>query len=185
MTTDEDKAVGASDEDLMDRYCAGEIAAFDQLFSRYQNRLVRFLTQMVGTAQAGDIAQITFLKVHTNRHRYQAGRNVAAWVFTIARNTALDHLRSAPRRREKTGIEIEARHDHKMPDPHRDGRIRAAVDALPDDQKQVILLHWFAGLTFEEVSQIVGATSAAVRVRAHRAYKKLRISLEPVKGGAS
>ena len=174
-----------SDEALIDRYCAGEIAAFEELFERYQTRLVRFLSQMVGAAQATDMAQIAFMKVHQNRHRYQTGRNFAAWLFTIARNSALDHLRSAPRRREKTGIEIEKGAEQRMPDPHRDRRIRAAVDALPDDQKQVILLHWFAGLSFEEVAQIVGATSAAVRVRAHRAYKKLRVSLESVKGGAS
>jgi len=174
-----------SDEQLMDRYCSGEIAAFDQLFSRFEGRLVRFLSQMVGPTQAMDVTQITFLKVHQNRHRYQAGRNVAAWVFTIARNTALDFLRSAPRRREKTGIEIDVGKDAPRPDPHRDRRIRAAIDQLPEAQKQVILLHWFAGLTFEEVSQIVGATSAAVRVRAHRAYKKLRVSLESVKGSAS
>jgi len=53
-------------------------------------------------------------------------------------------------------------------------RIRKAIDRLPDRQKEVVYLHWFNGLSFEEVGQTVGATSSAVRVRAHRAYKKLR-----------
>lgn len=168
----------------MDRYCAGDAAAFELLFERFQGRLVRFLSQMVGMAQAPDIVQVTFMKIHQNRHRYRAGHNLAAWVFTIARNTALDHLRSAPRRREKTGIEVERGAPAPERDPHRDRRVRDAIEQLPDDQKQVILLHWFAGLTFEEVADVVGATGAAVRVRAHRAYKKLRVTLEAVQQGA-
>jgi RNA polymerase sigma factor (sigma-70 family) len=171
---------GPSDEELMDRYCAGETAAFDELFKRFQGRLVRFLTQMVGPTTAVDVAQITFLKVHENRHRYKTGHNLAAWVFTIARNTALDHIRSAPRRREVTGLEIDPGEDGPRRDLFSDQRVRDAIGALPDDQKQVILLHWFGGLTFEEVSSIVGATSAAVRVRAHRGYEKLLAALGPM-----
>ena len=165
----------------MDRYCAGDTAAFEELFKRFQGRLVRFLTQMVGPTTAVDVTQITFLKVHENRHRYKTGHNLAAWVFTIARNTALDHIRSAPRRREVTGVEIDPGEEGPRRDLFSDERVRAAIGALPDDQKQVILLHWFGGLTFEEVSKIVGATSAAVRVRAHRGYEKLRAALRPMK----
>jgi RNA polymerase sigma-70 factor (ECF subfamily) len=166
-----------TDEELMDRYCAGDLESFDELFKRYTPRLVRFLTNMVGTAQAVDIAQITFLKIHENRHRYRAGATVASWVFTIARNTALDHLRSAPKRREVYGIETEHAADSPKRDRLRDDQVREAIQKLPDDQRQVILLHWYGGLTFEEVAKVVGASGAAVRVRAHRAYKKLRGSL--------
>jgi RNA polymerase sigma-70 factor (ECF subfamily) len=169
------------DETLMDRYCAGDIDAFDVLFQRYTPRLVRFLTNMVGPAQASDIAQITFIKVHENRHRYRLGSSVPSWVFTIARNTALDHIRSAPRRREVFGIETEHAADTPSRDKLRDEQVRAAISKLPDDQQQVIMLHWFGELTFEEVGKVVGATGAAVRVRAHRAYKKLRVTLEGLK----
>lgn len=161
----------------MDRYCAGDQAAFAALFARYQQRLVRFLTQMVGPTTAGDMAQITFLKLHENRHRYRAGANVAAWVFTIARNSALDHIRSAPRRREVTGLDVEEGAEGPRRDLFRDERVRDAISGLPDDQRQVILLHWFGGLSFEEVAGVVGASSAAVRVRAHRGYEKLRTLL--------
>lgn len=173
--------VEVTDEVLMDRYCAGDQAAFELLFTRFHKRLVRFLTQMVGPSTAVDMAQVTFLKIHENRHRYRAGANVAAWVFTIARNTALDHLRSAPRRREVTGLDVEEGREGPRRDLFRDERVRDAVGQLPDDQKQVILLHWFGGLTFEEVSNVVGASAAAVRVRAHRGYEKLRQSLGHLK----
>ena len=170
-----------TDELLMDRYCAGDQQAFDELFKRYTPRLVRFLTNMVGNAQAVDIAQVTFLKVHQNRHRYRAGATVASWVFTIARNTALDHLRSAPKRREVYGIETEHAADTPKLDRLRDDQVRLAIGKLPDDQQHVSLLHWYAGLTFEEVAKVVGASGAAVRVRAHRAYTKLRGTLSNLK----
>ena len=173
-----------SDEELMDRYCAGDVAAFNALFTRYQGRLTRFLSQMVGPSTAPDMVQVTFMKVHQNRHRYRVGASLASWVFTIARNTALDHLRSAPRRREKTGIEIDAPAAETGRDIYQDERVKAAVDKLPPDQRQVILLHWFAGLTFEEVGRVVNAKGAAVRVRAHRAYNTLRSVLGEVRVGA-
>jgi RNA polymerase sigma-70 factor (ECF subfamily) len=170
-----------TDEELMDRYCAGDQEAFDALFQRYTGRLVRFLTRMVGPAQAVDIAQVTFLKVHENRHRYRVGATFASWIFTIARNTALDHLRSAPKRREVYGIETETAADTPSRDRLRDDQVRNAIGKLPDDQRQVILLHWYGGLTFEEVAKVVGASGAAVRVRAHRAYGKLRGNLANLK----
>lgn len=165
----------------MDRYCAGDAAAFTALFERYTPRLVGFLVRMVGPAQAKDLAQITFLKVHENRHRYRVGANVASWIFTIARNSALDFLRSAPKRREVYGEERDTPAEIAPRDRLRDERVQSAIHKLPDDQRQVILLHWYGGLTFEEVGQVVGATGAAVRVRAHRAYQKLRVSLGDLK----
>ena len=179
------EATGASSEDsdelLMDRYCAGDVEAFDVLYQRYTGRIVRFLTNMVGKDQAMDIAQVTFIKIHDNRHRYRAGAPVAAWFFTIARNTALDYLRSAPKRREVFGLEVDPGKEGPSRDLYRDAQVREAVQKLSKDQQDVVLLHWFGELTFEEVAKVVGASSAAVRVRAHRAYEKLRESLASLK----
>lgn len=172
-----------TDEVLMDRYCAGDTVAYEALFERYTPRLVRFLTGMVGPAQAADLTQISFIKIHKNRHRYRAGSSVAAWFFTIARNSALDYLRSAPKRREVFGVEKDAPDERKGRDLFQDERVRAAIDKLPESQREVIFLHWYSGLTFEEVGRSVGATGAAVRVRAHRAYEKLRVSLAELAPG--
>jgi|GEM_PF-987450 len=163
-----------SDESLMDAYCAGDIQAFNQLFTRFTDRLVRFLTSMVGREKAKDLTQLTFMKIHENRHRYQSGKSVAAWFFAIARNNALDYVRSAPKRREVFGLEVEQGKDAPSFDRLRDAQVRDALAKLTEDQQKVIQLHWFADLTFDEVAQAVGASPAAVRVRAHRGYEKLR-----------
>jgi RNA polymerase sigma-70 factor (ECF subfamily) len=170
----------ASDEELMDRYCAGDPAAFDEMFRRFAPRLVRFLRPMVGLTHAHDVAQVALLKMHENRHRYRVGARVASWLFTIARNTALDHIKSAPSRREVSDDKADAPTEHVQADVLKEQRVRGAVASLPDDQRDVILLHWFGGLTFAEVAGVVGASNAAVRLRAFRAYETLRGSLQEV-----
>lgn len=166
-----------SDELLMDRYCAGDTAAFTSLFRRYGRRVVRFLTPYVGPTHAEDCAQQAFLKVHQSRSRFRVGARVAPWLFAIARNVALDHLRSAPHRREHadgdehaTAVAVPA---HEA-DPRLNNAVRAALLALPDDQRDVVTLHWLGGLSFPEVGVVVGASHEAVRARATRAYEALR-----------
>lgn len=166
-----------SDELLMDRYCAGDTAAFTALFRRYGRRLVRFLTPYVGPAQAEDCAQQAFLKLHQSRSSFRVGARVAPWLFAIARNVALDHLRSAPRRRERAdgdehavAVAVPAREA----DPRLNDAVRAALSALPNDQRDVVTLHWLGGLSFPEVGAVVGASHEAVRARATRAYEALR-----------
>lgn len=165
----------------MDRYCAGDPAAFNELFRRFGPRLLRFLRPLVGQTHAHDVAQVALLKMHENRHRYRVGSKVASWLFTIARNTALDHIKSAPARREVSDEQADAPTEQQQPDALREQRVRGAVASLPDDQRDVVLLHWFGGLTFPEVAGVVGASNAAVRLRAFRAYEKLRDSLQEVR----
>lgn len=182
MATASESPVGAevTDEILMDRYCAGDPQAFDALFRRYVRRLVRFVTPYVGPTQAEDTAQQVFLKMHRARQTFRAGSKVAPWLFAIAKNLALDHLRSAAHRRE-----LKDGDDHanavpvapRDPDPSLDAAVRAALGALPPDQREVVTLHWFAGLSFPEVAVVVGASHEAVRARAHRAYGGLRTRL--------
>lgn len=165
-----------ADEELMDRFCGGEVRAFDELFRRFAPKLLRYARTFVGPAHAQDVVQLTFLKVYENRHRYRAGAKVSSWFFAIARNTALDHVKAAPQRRE---VHVDA--DAPAAALDRDAlavdRVRAAVHELPPDMRDVVMLHWFADLGFDEIAVIVKASSVAVRTRAHRAYEKLRDAL--------
>lgn len=183
MASNSSPADDTTDEVLMDRYCAGDAMAFTALFRRYHRRLVRFVTPYVGPSQAEDCAQQAFMKVHVSRSSFRVGAKVAPWFFTIARNQALDHLRSAPRRREvndgddhasRVGVDALGR------DPGLDAGVRTALSALPPDQRDVVTLHWLGGLTFPEVAVVVGASHEAVRARAHRAYGALRQELGPL-----
>jgi RNA polymerase sigma-70 factor (ECF subfamily) len=177
-----------SDEDLMLAYAGGEEAAFRTLFARYAPQLVRVLRRQVGReADAQDLAQQTFLQLHRARHDFKPGTRLRPWVITIALNLARDHLRRRGRRPE-------APLDDRVPEPSvepaiPDGgdaetaqRVRRALGTLPRDQREVIELHWFEQLSFAEIATVVGSTSGAVRVRAHRGYVTLRKSLGSVSG---
>lgn len=174
-------AVTLDDEALMDRYCAGDASAFDALFTRYALRLTRFVTPFVGPAQAPDVVQVAFMKLHENRARYRTGARFSTWMFTIAKNTALDALRKPSARRETldgdAGVEAPAESGPQRRDPLADLRVQAAVRALPDDQRDVVLLHWFAEVSLEEAAHTLGISHQAARTRASRAYQSLRHSL--------
>jgi RNA polymerase sigma-70 factor (ECF subfamily) len=177
-------AADATDEALMDRYCAGDVVAFEELFRRYSKRLTRFVTPYVGPTQAEDTAQQVFLKMHHARATFRAGARVAPWLFTIGKNLALDHLRSAAHRKElRDGEDVVVPVEADDPDPSLDAAVRTAVLALPPDQRDVISLHWFGGLSFPEVAAVVGASHEAVRARAHRGYGALRERLGDVAKG--
>jgi RNA polymerase sigma-70 factor (ECF subfamily) len=139
-------------------------------------RLIR--RQVWREADVQDLVQQTFLQVHRARRDFRAGMRLRPWLVTIALNLARDHLRRRGRRPE-TALEDAPEPVAPAP-PEDDGTarlVREALAALPQDQRQVIELHWFDGLSFPEIATVVGARAGAVRVRAHRGYVALRRTL--------
>jgi RNA polymerase sigma factor (sigma-70 family) len=168
-----------SDEALMRRYVAGEQAAFGELFARYAPRLTRLMRRDLGDQDADDLVQQAFLQFHRARFDFKEGAAVRPWLYTIALNLKRQQFRRLGRKRD-TVLEEETL-AHAGGDPEaalRDAQLRAALDALPEPQREAIVLHWFEGLTFPEIAQIVGTKLGAVRVRAHRGYRRLREILE-------
>jgi RNA polymerase sigma factor (sigma-70 family) len=171
-----------SDEALMLAYQAGDRSAFERLFERWSPRLRRsFVRGGMRPEEAGDLVQQSFLHLHRARHDFRPGSPLRPWLFTIALNLKRQYLRRLGRKPEQSLGD-----DRPEPAAPRDDpdapllarTIRAALGRLPEAQREVISLHWFEGLSFREVAEIVGATQTAVKVRAHRGYAKLRAELE-------
>lgn len=169
----------ASDEALMMAYVAGDKAAFRVLFERYSPQVLALARRRVSSDdEARDITQQTFLHLHRARNDFRSDAKLRPWLFTIAMNLVREHYRRRGRRREAL-LEPE-----RMPEPPSDGdpvrqgelqkQVQRALATLPDGQREVIELHWISGIPYEQVAEIVGASEAAVRVRAHRAYAVLR-----------
>jgi RNA polymerase sigma factor (sigma-70 family) len=169
----------ASDEELMAAYVAGDSAAFEELFRRYAPALLRVIgRQLSSPGEAHDLVQQTFLQLHRARRDFKPGARLRPWIFTIALNLKREHFRRL-RRRPEAPLELDGRNDPATPpvSPERaenERAVRRALDQLPPDHREVIVLHWFEGLSFPEVSAIVGASVSAVKVRAHRGYVALR-----------
>jgi RNA polymerase sigma-70 factor (ECF subfamily) len=171
-----------NDEQLMAAYVAGDGAAFRVIFERYAPLLMRaMLRELYVREEANDLVQQTFLQLHRARADFDAGQKLKPWIFTIAMNLKREYFRRKKRRPERS-LDAETTVEPAV------GALGAArveaqrtlarvLHTLPADQREVIELHWFDGLEFPEVAQVVGATLSAVKVRAHRGYVRLRAAL--------
>ena len=135
---------------------------------------------------ADDLLQVTFMKVHRAREKFDKGLKLAPWLFAVAARVRLDELRKRMRLPEDADEEALARADEQAPrDPDPLGAdvrdaVRAALDRLPESQRAVIHLHRYEGMTFPEIAQALGTTPGAIKLRAFRGYETLRKELEGV-----
>ncbi|MFQ5521813.1 MAG: RNA polymerase sigma factor [Candidatus Methylomirabilia bacterium] len=176
----------SSDESLMEEVSAGHVAAFQLLYDRHHRAVFHFFLRFLGDRHtAEDLLQETFLRMFAHRGEYRARAAFKAWLFTIARNLALDHLRRQRGSPAREGV-LETVVDPK-PSPlehaevrELDERLQALVLILPTTEREVLLLSRFAGLSHEEVAEVTGASLGAVRVALHRALRRIRELLGPV-----
>ena len=167
-----------TDEVLMRRYVQeGDRAAFQTLFQRYGGRLHGFfLRSLRSPTEASDLVQQTFLHFHRARADFREGAPVRPWLYTIAVNVKREFFRRRKRKPETSLDPVVHGEPSREPDASTalQRRVQRALSELPDAQREVIVLHWYEGLSFPEISELVGASVSAVKVRAHRGYNRLR-----------
>jgi RNA polymerase sigma-70 factor (ECF subfamily) len=163
----------------MAAYANGDEAAFRQLFERHSPTLLRVMRhQLRKPEDAVDLVQQTFLHLHRSRRDFREGAALKPWLFTIAMNLKREYFRRAARRPEAP-LELDGRGDPSTGFADR-SRLEAAdavefaLSKIPADQREVISLHWLAGIPLPEVAEMVGASLSAVKVRAHRGYAAMR-----------
>lgn len=166
----------------MAAYVAGDAIAFDRLFVRWAPRIRRlYMRSGLRGDQADDLVQQCFLQVHRARADFQADRRLHPWILTIALNLRRQLFRRQGRKPEQ-GLDVEVQEPRAPaidPDaPLMAEVVRTALASLNDAHREVILLHWFEGMSFAEIATVLGGTTTALKVRAHRGYTKLRAHLE-------
>jgi RNA polymerase sigma-70 factor (ECF subfamily) len=181
------QAATTTEERLMAQYVGGDEVAFRQLFALLAPKVrAFFLRSFIDPALADDLTQTTFLKLHRARASYCADRPLKPWLFTIAAGVRRDELRRRYRLPPHVGeLEIEQaelHHEDELTPPQEGSAgeieaVRAAMSRLPESQRAVLHLHLHEELTFEEIAEVLGTSPGAVRVRASRAYERLRKSL--------
>lgn len=182
----------------MSAYCAGDRSAFERLFTRLGPRVHGFfMRSFQNRAVADDLLQTTFLKLHRARADFRQGELLRPWLFSIAARVRLDEYR---RRKHPVETMDEENLGH-LPDgqggaggggtgsasaadgvetAERAEQVRTALDALPESQRVIVHLHRFEELTFAQIATALGTTEGAVKLRAFRAYEKLRVTLRPL-----
>ncbi|HRE08594.1 MAG TPA: sigma-70 family RNA polymerase sigma factor [Opitutaceae bacterium] len=174
---------------LMLRLAGGEDLALNDLISRWRDRLAAFLLRMVGDhATAMDLTQETFVRLYTSRKTYKPTAAFSTYLFHIATNLARTQARwrkrhpTVPMDDENREIRHEAVDSLPSPDESADLHERAdlvnrAITALPEDQREALLLFTVEGMSQAEVAAALGCSPKAVEVRVYRARQLLREAL--------
>lgn len=177
----------------MEQYVDGDIRAFERLFVELEGPVRGSLRRWLHTDDKVDDAfQTTLLKLHASRARYRRGAPVLPWAITIARNVALDYLRSRVAKEKNLDEQAAARIPNREDGPplwrQEDERevalaVQNAVEQLPASSREVVRLHKLEGRSMAEVAEILGIKEGAARVRAHRGYKALARLLSSFRSG--
>jgi RNA polymerase sigma-70 factor (ECF subfamily) len=161
----------------MARYAAGDPHAFDALFHRYEARGYAFFLRRTGSSeQAQDLYQELFLRIHRARHRYDAARPFAPWLFQIARRLLVDQLRCAHRAHEVPMGEREPRAECSDSERHLGDReaLDRVLESLSREERHILVSSKLQGLEYPEIAAELGKSAQAVRKVASRALQRLR-----------
>jgi RNA polymerase sigma-70 factor, ECF subfamily len=186
-----------ADEELLRRFHDhGDAACFDELLRRYERPLYNFILRSVREpAPAEELLQDVFLKVLQKSSDFQGNSKFSTWLYTIARNLCIDTGRKMVFRRHRSldaplrsdeaeGATLLDRVASPAPGADRDAigqdlqaRIAAAVEELPDEQREVFLMRELQNLAFKEIAEIVGVPENTVKSRMRYALERLQRAL--------
>src|SRR2546426_5949677 len=190
-------AVEAPDEQLVAAARAGNDAAFEALFRRYRDRITAYVRGIVSDhGRAEDVVQEVFISAH--RHLLASEREIAfrPWVYEIAKNACIDHLR-----RSRRGAEVSIDSDDFS--DRDEGRLSArsggtdaevsrrqeldslkmAFNELPEQQHDILVMRELEGLSYDGISQRMGLTRSAVESMLFRARRRLKDEFEDISTG--
>jgi RNA polymerase sigma-70 factor (ECF subfamily) len=174
------------DIELIDRCQHGDREAFGEIVGRYQDRIYNLCVHLLGNrAEADDMAQATFLKAYRNLGKYQPKAALYTWLYRIAVNTCLDHLRrplfESIFRRSPSGEEFVLDHPSTAPSPEKNlentqlhKALRNALGKLSPKLRAVIVLKELEGLAYEEIAATLEISLGTVKSRISRARSELQ-----------
>lgn len=168
--------------ELIRRVLRGQLEQYACLVERYQEPLIHYLrTILTDEDQVFDCAQEAFLAAYRNLGRYSEKYTFRAWLYAIARNKAIDHLRK--QRREVTGAFEENLADN-LPGPEdlwlakeESQGVAEILQVLPEHYRQVLYLRYHQDLSYEEIASVLKITSSRVKTYLHRGKERLRQEL--------
>ena len=174
-----------TDERLMARAAAGSDTAFEELYRRYARRLKGFFFMQLGGDEelAADATHDVFLRAYEARSRYQEGRKVDTWLFTIAYNICKNHYRSnayeaqllasldaEPVSNQQIEVDLDA--------AILDEALAQVLNELPAPLHQIFSLHYQEELTIPQIAEIVGVPEGTVKSRLHKTMNIIRKKLK-------
>ena len=177
-----------SDAEIVQAVLDGDVNAFEALVLRYQKKVYNTVLRLAGDcAEAEDLSQEVFLKIFKGLSSFRGESSFSTYIYRVAANTAIDALR----RREAPTVSLSTENEEgeefelALPDAgplpveilesrERRQAIRAAIDALPEHHRAVIVLREMDGMSYQDIAQAMGLTEGTVKSRINRARGRLR-----------
>lgn len=182
-----DKLQIASDVDLVAAAIDGREDSFEELVRRYQRPIISYVFRIVGEYDASlDVTQEVFIKVYNSLNRYSRDYKFSTWLYRIAHNAAIDHLRRNPANKQSietdnpdgtSQIQIESSRPTPEQDQERSecrSEIEAVVKCLPPAYRDLIVLRHSRDLSYEEIAAVTGLPLGTVKNRLFRAREMMR-----------
>jgi RNA polymerase sigma-70 factor, ECF subfamily len=174
---------------LVSRAASGDQRAFNALVECYQRRLYNYCYRMVGNADdACDVTQEAFVRAYRNIASFRVGEPFLPWLYRIAHNLSIDHLRRRPNNLS-LDVEVEEGREpggggNNPEDAAQENEtkrlINAAIADLPPKYRSVMMLRHGQGMPLEEIAEALGLPLNTVKVHLHRAREQMRKRLEHV-----
>jgi RNA polymerase sigma-70 factor, ECF subfamily len=165
--------------ELLERFAAGDLDAFESLFRQYQRDVYRWIVRIVrDPAAAEDLTVETFWRVHRAHEQFHAGGNFAGWLRRIATNLALDHLRRARPLLELPEQTAAAEKPDVVVQQETRKKISRAFAELPPRLRVVVQLGLIEDESYNEIAAALGISLAAVKLRMFRGLRMLRKTLQ-------
>jgi RNA polymerase sigma-70 factor, ECF subfamily len=183
------------DAEVMLRVKAGDDDAFDYLVQKYRRPMVHFMFRSTRTvAVAEDLAQEVFLRVYRSRQTYEASAKFTTWLYRIATNLAMNHVRDTKHERPENTVSVDARNEETgqgfdLPDRsltaeqnllrrERLMAIRERVLGLPEKQRTAVLMHKYQSMDYKQIAEVLKLSESATKSLLFRAYETLREQLK-------
>jgi RNA polymerase sigma-70 factor, ECF subfamily len=184
-----------SDADIMLRAKSGDQSAFEFLVEKYRRPMVNFMYRMAhNAASAEDLAQEVFLRVYRSRENYEASAKFTTWLYRIATNLAMNHVRDTRNERPEKTVSLDEPDQETgltmdVPDAtlsaeqailrrERLAAIRQRVQALPERQRLAVLMHKYQQMDYKQIGEVLKLSESATKSLLFRAYETLREQLK-------
>jgi RNA polymerase sigma-70 factor (ECF subfamily) len=182
-----------TDEELLNSVRSGDTQSLGLLVARWERPLFRFVHRMLPRSEdARDVCQETFLRVLKKAHRFQKGSRFSTWLYQIALNLCRDQARRRKRwsrivtRRSSIDDRFDAEPGPRVADTdpwlnveqkEKNRAVLQALERIPPEQREVLILKEFEGLRFREIAEILGCPESTVKSRMYYGLNGLRSAL--------
>jgi RNA polymerase sigma-70 factor (ECF subfamily) len=176
-----------ADRDLVTQAVAGREDGFEELVRRYQRPIAAYVYRMVGDYEAAlDLTQEVFIKVYNSLRRYRSEFKFSTWIYKIAHNSAVDHLRRHSHRGQALtndfeGEQYELPIESRRPSPEQESEkaerraeIESVVRGLPLAYRELVLLRHSQDMSYEEIAEVTGLPLGTIKNRLFRAREAMR-----------